>query len=71
MKKTIALLLATSTLFIAGCSTTTTQQPIKWEYQTVHTIGGVNERAGQGWTVANVTIKPDGTHEYLLKRQIP
>jgi PBP1b-binding outer membrane lipoprotein LpoB len=68
MKKTIALILATSALFIAGCSTT--HQTTKWEYQTVHTIKGVNERAAQGWSVANVVVKPDGSHEYLLKRPI-
>jgi protein involved in sex pheromone biosynthesis len=68
MKKTIALILTASALFIAGCCTT--HQTTKWEYKVVHTIGGVNERAAKGWSVDKVTIKPDGSHEYLLKRQI-
>ena len=68
MKNTIALILAASSFFIAGCCST--QQATKWEYQTVHTIGGVNERAAIGWSVDKVTILPDGSHEYLMKRQI-
>ncbi len=68
MKKIIALILTASSLFIAGCCTT--QHTAKCEYQVVHTMGGVNERAAKGWTVDKVTIKPDGSHEYLLKRPI-
>ena len=68
MTKTIALILAAGTLLIAaGCAT---PQPPKWKYQVVKTLGGVNERAAKGWTVDKVTIKPDGSHEYLLKMQI-
>ena len=68
MIKTIVLVPTAGTLFIAGCSAT--HQATKWEYQVVRTVGGVNERAAQGWSVDKVTIKPDGSHEYLLKRQI-
>ena len=69
MKKTAALILTASTLLLAGCCTT--HPTTKWEYQVVHTIGGVNERAVKGWSVDTVTLRPDGSHEYLLKREIP
>jgi hypothetical protein len=68
MKAIIALILTTSTLFIAGCCTT--HQTTKWEYEMVHTIGGVNERAAKGWSVVNVVVKPDGSLDYLLRRPI-
>jgi hypothetical protein len=66
--KNIAPLLAASALFIlGGCATPT---PSKLEYQTVRTIKGVNERAAKGWTVVNVIVKPNGSHEYLMERSI-
>jgi uncharacterized protein YcfL len=68
MKKYIALILATSALIIAGCSTT--HQTTRYEYQTVHTMKGVNERTALGWSVANVVVKPDGSKDYLLQRPI-
>jgi hypothetical protein len=68
MKKIITLILTANMLFIAGCCTT--HQATKWQYQVVHTIRGVNERAAEGWSVDKVTIEPDGSHEYLLKKPI-
>jgi hypothetical protein len=68
MNKLIAVILSTSLLFAVGCCST--HPTTKWEYQTVHTIKGVNERAANGWSVVSFVVKPDGSHEYLLRRPI-
>jgi hypothetical protein len=67
MKKLMSLVLVFGAFFFAGCSTT--HRDAKWEYQMVHTIAGVNERAEKGWSVVSVVVKPDGTDEYLLRRR--
>ena len=56
MKKHIALILAASTLILAGCCTT--HQATKWEYKTVHTMKGVNERTAVGWSVNRLLFYP-------------
>ena len=52
MKKTVALILTASTLFLAGCCTT--HQATVWEYKTVGSDRDVNQLASQGWTLAYV-----------------
>ncbi len=68
MKTAIISLLVSSLLLTAGCYT---NRATKWEYQMVHTIGGINERTDQGWTVDSFVVKPDGSHDYLLKKPKP
>jgi len=52
MKKAVALTLAASSLFLAGCCTT--HQATVWEYKTVTSDSDVNQLASQGWTLAYV-----------------
>ena len=79
MKKSLALIFAASTLFLAGCCTA--HHATIWEYKTVLSIKDVNKAAADGWVVAGFssyistsTPEKDGTayngigEEYLLKR---
>jgi len=70
MKKHIALLLAVSTLFLAGCSTS--HHAVIWEYQTARSLSEVNELAADGWIVVGFTQYAEanwGSHQaFLLKR---
>jgi hypothetical protein len=59
MRKSIPLLIAASTLFLAGCCTA--HHAIIWEYRTVPDIGNVNELANQGWTLAGFTSQVNGS----------
>ena len=59
MKKSIALIIAASTLFLAGCCTA--HHATTWEYQTVIDIGQVNELANQGWTLAGFSSRGNGS----------
>ncbi len=68
------LILAASTLLLAGCCTT---HPCatKWEYKTVHdpTDAALNELADQGWSVVTVASgiwqgAMEIHKDYLLKR---
>jgi hypothetical protein len=68
MKKYLVFMLATCPLIMAACSKS--QPTVKYEYQTVHTLKGANERAPLGWTITNVVVKPDGTKDYLLQRPL-
>jgi len=52
MKKTVALTLAASTLFLAGCCTA--HHTTLWEYKTVTSDSAVNQLASQGWTLVEV-----------------
>jgi protein involved in sex pheromone biosynthesis len=59
MKKSIALLIAASTLFLAGCCTA--HHATTWEYRTVNDdITQVNELANQGWTLAGFSSRTTG-----------
>jgi len=69
MKKSIVLLFAASTLFLAGCCTT--HHATKWEYTQAHDFATVQKLAAEGWTL-------DGFHSfdssdngtmYILKRR--
>jgi hypothetical protein len=65
MKKNAPLILASCLFWMAGCCS-----PPHWEYKSVHTIAGVNERTTKDWTLDRVIVKPDGTVDYLLKRPV-
>ena len=71
MKKHIALVFAASTLFLAGCCTTSHQT--QWEYKTVRSIREVNELAAQGWVVVGFSGYVDtGNHDmtqFLMKHK--
>jgi hypothetical protein len=69
MKRTIALILAVSSLALAGCCTT--HQTGKWEYMQQSgqlSDADLNKLADQGWSVVSTSIGPGGTVFYVLKR---
>jgi protein involved in sex pheromone biosynthesis len=74
MKKTIALTLAASALFLAGCHTP--HHATSWEYKTVTVTSDsdeqLNQLVEQGWRVESftATFPPSGPlfKVYLLKR---
>ncbi len=76
MKKSIALIFAASTLFLAGCCTT--HHVTSWEYKTVTVMGDsdvqINQLVEQGWRVDSFSAffpnQNSGTlfQVYLLKR---
>jgi len=64
MKKTVALTLAASTLFLAGCCTA--HKTAHWEYktQTLYLGGGLNPNtlnanAKDGWEYVSATVIPN------------
>jgi hypothetical protein len=67
MKKAARIILASGLLWMTGCCSTSNTH---WEYKTVHTIAGVNERTSKDWVLDQVIVNADGTHDYLLKRPI-
>ena len=75
MKKTVTLIFAASTLFLAGCCTTHEHAKI-WEYKTVEVTGDqdvqLNHLAEQGWRVESFTATFPSSGPlfkvYLLKR---
>ena len=65
MKRSIALVLAASTLLLAGCCTT--HQVTKWEYKTIQgsqTDASLNKFADDGWAIVGL----NSYGGYLLKR---
>jgi hypothetical protein len=68
-KKSIALLIAASGLFLAGCSTTTSHA-LKWDYKTVSSPSDeiLNTPVAQGWSPVSISVTPDGNKWFLLKR---
>ena len=71
MKTKIGLVLAASTLLLAGCSTT--HHATKWEYRNISgvTTDKINQMADEGWSVAGFSeYEAGGTihTSYLLKR---
>ncbi len=73
MKKSIALISAASTLFLAGCSTMHEHDNAKWEYKTIVNASDaeLNQLAEQDWKVVNFCVtNPDGnpTKYILLKK---
>ncbi len=68
MKKAVALTLAASALFLAGCCTT--PHHAKWEYKQVEmaTEADLNQLADQGWSIVAVTSSTRGAPLYILKR---
>ena len=69
MKKSITLIFAASTLFLAGCCTSS--HATKWQYKTVAStsIEVLNTPLAEGWIVVGYTALPDGSREYLLKHK--
>ena len=68
MKKNITLILAASTLFLAGCCST--HQATHWEYMQVRgvkTDAYLNKLADQGWSVVTLTATDTDAH-YILRR---
>ena len=65
MKKSIALVFAVGTLFVAGCCAT---HPVtKWEYKQIQggqTEESLNKLADDGWTIVGLSTYGG----YLLKR---
>ena len=72
MKKHITLILAASTLLLAGCYTT--PHHAKWEYKEVEFPSGtaseeqLNQLGDQGWSVVAATVSTRGVPLYVLKR---
>jgi hypothetical protein len=64
MKRITKLPLLVCVCCLVGCAHT------RYEYKTVHTIGGVNERTTKEWTLDQVIVNPDGSRDYLLKRPV-
>ena len=71
MKKSIAVIIAASTLFLAGCCTT--PHATRWEYTVVepgnpYTNQGevtfLNEKSKEGW----VFVQKDANGKYIFKR---
>ena len=65
MKRSIALILAVSTLLLAGCSTT--RNGTHWEYKLIdgkQTEASLNQLADDGWSVVGL----NSYGGYLLKR---
>jgi hypothetical protein len=62
MKKSIALIFAASTLFLAGCCTAHHDKTAtRWDYQQVHSIEEMQALAPQGWILAGY-----GSHDDIL-----
>ncbi len=69
MKKSIALMIAASALFLAGCCTT--PRTARWEYKVVEAPSGedeLNRLGDQGWSVVGATTSTRGVPVYVLKR---
>ena len=72
MKKTIALIFAASTLFLAGCCTM--HHTTKWEYmQRTGQLSDadINKLADEGWSIVSTSIGPGGAVLYVLKHPKP
>jgi uncharacterized lipoprotein YajG len=69
MKKTIGLIIVASSLFLAGCCTTS--HATKWQYKTVSSTSDeiLNTPLAEGWIVVGFTVTPDGNHWFLLKHK--
>jgi len=70
MKKTIAVILAASTLFLTGCCTAHHERASKWEYQKVWDFKTVQKLSAEGWTLDGFhSFDPGDTGTYyILKR---
>ena len=69
MKKSIALMIAASALFLAGCCTTS--RTARWEYKVLETPSAedeLNRLGDQGWSVVGATTSTRGVPVYVLKR---
>jgi hypothetical protein len=69
MKKSIAIVITASTLFLAGCCTT--HRPARWEYQRVWDFKAVQKLSGEGWILDgfhSFDSGDSGTY-YILKRR--
>jgi hypothetical protein len=69
MKKSITLIFAASTLFLAGCCST--HHTTKWEYQRVFDFSSVQKLAAEGWTLDGFHSFDPGDNGtfYILKRR--
>jgi PBP1b-binding outer membrane lipoprotein LpoB len=68
MKKSIVLIIAASTLVLAGCCTT--HRAARWEYKQLAprvTDETLNKLAEEGWSVVAVGTD-NGSSFYILKR---
>jgi hypothetical protein len=80
MKKAVALTLAASTLFLAGCCCP--RHTAQWEYKNLEVIGNapdqnpqLNQLGKEGWTVVAFQYVPSDTtrnteYIYVLKRKL-
>ena len=71
MKKNIPIGLVASTLFLAGCCTTS--HVTKFEYKQTPTQlsdQSLNQLADEGWSVVCVGTDSNNGHFYVLKRPI-
>ncbi|MCX6925159.1 MAG: hypothetical protein NT154_18395 [Verrucomicrobia bacterium] len=66
MKTNLPLLLAASSLILAGCSTT----PRTWEYKTVSSVTEKSTLCQQGWEYAALIHGGGGTNAFLMKRKV-
>jgi hypothetical protein len=72
MKKSVALILTASTLFLAGCCTT--HQTARWQYQTRANLtdGQLNDLGKEGWKVVGYTKDETGQFNnstFVLERK--
>jgi hypothetical protein len=70
MRQSIAVMIAASTLFLAGCCCTA-HHAAKWEYQRVTDFPSVQKLAAEGWTLYGFhSFDPGDTGTYyILKRR--
>jgi len=66
MQTNIPLILAASTLILAGCSTT----PRTWEYKEVSSVSEKNTLCRQGWKYAAFVHAERGADAFLMKRKV-
>jgi hypothetical protein len=71
MKRTVALTLTASTLFLAGCCTDH-KSSVKWEYKGTHDMSEVKKLTDQGWILEGpIWYNESGicVTNYVMKRQ--
>ena len=67
MKKTFALMVGITALFLAGCSTT--HRPAHWEYTQAADLNQANALGASGWEVVGFWYG-QGSSIYVLKRPL-
>jgi hypothetical protein len=66
MNKLFLLIIGTSALLLAGCSTT--HRSARWEYREAGSLEQANALGTDGWEVVGFNYTSAGSTVYLLKR---